>query len=785
MSKEIIVSESEKIAVVLENGVVREFFLSEGEQYVGDIILATVESIVPAIEAAFLNIGREKSGFIHVSDLPASRKQQSGIRQFVKPQQQMLVQVTREPTGNKGAGLSGFIQLPGRFLVLTPFERRIGLSKRIFDARERTRLARIARIICGSGYGIVLRPEAIGQSEQTLRDDLKLLISRWKQILEQSDKQTAGTTLYRDQDVLERILREGSTQSVSRIIVDSESTYDRASKYFSNWSDSKTQSKLRIYNGETPVLSHFGIQQQLEHAIQPLVQLPSGGTLVIQPTEALTSIDINTSSMTSTDNQPETILRTNCEAAEEIARQLILRDIGGVIVIDFIDMDNPRDQQIVWQRLADALHTDKAQPQISYFSDFGLVQMTRRRQRQRLSEMLTMPCPTCQGIGRIRNLLYRSDILTPQGMKTRLPLIQPEDKSTRYRGGAEKPARPKPVRQNPPQRMNEEPQTSAAPRQKSAPPPMKPIPAEKEERLEQRDNSSRTKKSPVKLEETFKDLVFDDALFDEKVSEETLESYIEREDNLNVSSRLAGILDELLEQVEEEGLNSIKRQLEAPGRAEYKSPAEKRDDAEESNDDAEEAVDESDISDDAVEETVETEENTEKKSAKKSPRGRKKKGSQKKTEKSAEPAEPAESAHESEDANAETANASEAVKSEKDSDKGSSRGKKTSRKSGRKTSTEAVSHDEVETEAEAPQTEAPAEEAPEVSGQDATPDSEPEEKAAEAPEEAKTEKAEPAVEKPSVSSLAESALTSSSSQSKPTKRAVMRRRTIRSFRPKR
>lgn len=757
MSKEIIVSESEKIAVVLENGVVREFFLSEGEQYVGDIILATVESIVPAIEAAFLNIGREKSGFIHVSDLPASRKQQSGIRQFVKPQQQMLVQVTREPTGNKGAGLSGFIQLPGRFLVLTPFERRIGLSKRIFDARERTRLARIARIICGSGYGIVLRPEAIGQSEQTLRDDLKLLISRWKQILEQSDKQSAGTTLYRDQDVLERILREGSTQSVSRIIVDSEATYDRASKYFNNWSDSKTQSKLRIYNGETPVLSHFGIQQQLEHAIQPLVQLPSGGTLVIQPTEALTSIDINTSSMTSTDNQPETILRTNCEAAEEIARQLILRDIGGVIVIDFIDMDNPRDQQIVWQKLADALHTDKAQPQISYFSDFGLVQMTRRRQRQRLSEMLTMPCPTCQGIGRIRNLLYRSDILTPQGMRTRLPLIQPEDKSVRYRGGAEKPvARPsKPVRQNPPQRAAEETPVAEAPRQKSAPPPMKPVPMDKEASFEQRSENPRNKKSPVKLDETLNDLAFDDALFNADVSEETLESYIEREDSLNVSSRLASVLDELLEQVEEDGLASIKRQLEAPGRAEYQHPSDKTS----SDDDG--AEQESDSEDESAEETSETPAETavvEKKPAKKTSRGRKKKAAVKKSE--------AETAPEASEESADVTD--EAPKEEK-----SSRSRRTTKKTVKKTDAEPTSDDEV-TEADAPESEpahyvepgneadSPKEDEPEVNGNQ-----------------------ERAIEKPSVSSLAESALTSSSSQTKPTKRAVMRRRTIRSFRPKR
>lgn len=574
MSREIIVSESEKIAVILENGQVREFYLSEGEQNVGDIILATVESIVPAIEAAFLNIGREKSGFIHVSDLPSSRKQQSGIRQFLRPQQQMLVQVTREPTGNKGACLTGFIQLPGRFLVLTPFERRIGLSKRIFDPRERARLARISRIICGSGYGLILRPEAVGQSEQTLRDDLKLLLGRWKQILAQSEKTTAGTTLYRDQDVLERILREGATSSVSQVTVDSQATYDRAMRYFDNWSDTKARGKVRLYNGQVPILSHFGVYQQLEYAVQPLVQLASGGTLVIQATEALTSIDINTSSMTSTDNQPETILRTNCEAAEEIAKQLVLRDIGGVIVIDFIDMDNPRDQQIVWQKLADALHHDKSQPQINYFSDFGLVEMTRRRQRQRLSEMLTMACPTCQGVGRIRNLLYRSDILTGSGMKSRLPVIQPEEKSERYRDGNEKPA-PRPPQRSPspspspsPTAVRNAPRSNeyvAAPvsqpkSQVSTAPPAKPIPKE-----------AAIKEKPKEKKEKLEDLIFDDSLFSGELSDSVLESYIEREDSLNISTRLESALDELISKIDQQGIASIKRNAAEEGEPKTKS----------------------------------------------------------------------------------------------------------------------------------------------------------------------------------------------------------------------
>lgn len=581
MSREIVVSEADKIAVVLEDGVVSEFFLSEGEQFVGDIILASVESIVPAIEAAFLDIGREKSGFIHVSDLPASKKQQSGIRQFLKPQQTLLVQVTREPTGNKGACLSGFISLPGRFLVMTPFERRIGLSKRIYDARERARLSRIARMICGSGYGIVLRPEAVGQSEQTLREDLKLLLARWKQILAQSEKSSAPTTLYRDQDVLERILREGMSTSVSRIIVDSQGTYDRAIKYFNNWSDTQARSKLRIYNGSAPIMSYYGVYQQMELAIQPLVQLPSGGTLVIQPTEALTSIDVNTSSMTSTDNQPETILRTNCEAAIEIARQLQLRDIGGVIVIDFIDMDSPRDQQIVWQKLADALQHDKAQPQINYFSEFGLVEMTRRRQRQRLSEMLTSPCPTCLGVGRIRNLLYRADILTSEGMKGRLPLVSPAEKTSRYKNAAEKPAiQPPPTRE--PREIREPAREQEPVSHKEVREPREPREVrEPREPREQREGRGKhhhqavaaaaplpieeelfeapaQKKEKVAEVERLEDLLFDAGYFTAELTDEFLEQFIEREDNLSISSKVSSSLDQLVAQIDEQGIQSIR-----------------------------------------------------------------------------------------------------------------------------------------------------------------------------------------------------------------------------------
>jgi len=780
MSREIVVSESDKIAVVLENGAVREFFLSEGDQYVGDIILATVESIVPAIEAAFLNIGREKSGFIHVSDLPSSRKQQSGIRQFLKPQQQMLVQVTREPTGNKGACLTGFIQLPGRFLVLTPFERRIGLSKRIYDARERARLARIARMICGSGYGIVLRPEAVGQSEQALRDDLKLLLGRWKHILGQSEKQNAGSTLYRDQDILERILREGATSSISQIIVDGQETYDRAVKYFSNWSDTKASNKLRLYNGQIPALSHYGIYQQLERAIQPLVHLPSGGTLVIQPTEALTSIDVNTASMNSTDNQPETILRTNCEAAEEVAKQLILRDIGGVVVIDFIDMDNPRDQQIVWQKLADSLHHDKAQLQISYFSEFGLVEMTRRRQRQRLSEMLTMPCPTCQGIGRIRNLLYRFDILTGEGMKARMPVIQPEEKSSRFRDGNEKTEKvEKTTRQ---QKNNSERgssgrnnksggRSSRTPDSVSAPPPEKP-----------REKESSKVSERTKPEEKLEDLLFDDSIFSAEMNNEILERYIEREDTLKVSSRLAGNLDDLIEQIEKDGINSIRRKPDTSKNKKSDPEQEASDPAETSDESKAESTakvseDEENTPSEVESENLKTDEAEEDNKGRNKRKGRSKrtatKASSKKAKASDAVASEEASTEESASLTEEAPSTEEKPVKETKAKQGKAKESKAKEAKAKKASSEKAKNADDEQETPA---------APEVEVAQAEP-----EKKESSPK--PVAKEEGSLSSLSSANLAESALTASStstrSLSNKPKRILTKRRSIRSFRPKR
>lgn len=414
VSKDIVICEQDKLAAMIENGRVVEFFLNEGEQQVGDIVLGRVESIVPAIEAAFVNIGREKNGFIHVADLASTRARSDGIKQSLKLKQSLLVQVAKEPTGNKGARLTALLSIPGRYLVLTPFERRVGISKRITSDAERNRLLRIMQRISGTGYGVVVRTEAIGQGEAALQEDLDMLVKRWQEILKLSEEVQPPHLLYRDADMLTRIMREVFSPDIRRVTVDTESGYRRAEELLRGWG--LDTSKLRLHAGSHSLASQMGIIRELEMALQPKVILPSGGYLVIEQTEALTVIDVNSGRLTSPSGIKETILQTNREAASEVARQVRLRDIGGVVVVDFIDMDDPRDQQIVWQTLAEAIKPDKSQPHISYFSDIGLIEMTRRRQRQSLLEQLSLPCPHCQGVGRVRNNLYRQDLLSGEAL---------------------------------------------------------------------------------------------------------------------------------------------------------------------------------------------------------------------------------------------------------------------------------------------------------------------------------------------------------------------------------
>ncbi|MFN4151127.1 MAG: ribonuclease E/G, partial [Candidatus Sericytochromatia bacterium] len=316
MGKEIVVSERENIAAIFENGKIADFFMNEGEQLVGDIILGKVDSIVPSIDAAFVSIGKNKNGFIHITDLSLrNAKKKIGIKNFLEPKQNILVQVAKEATGSKGPRLTEMITLPGKYIVLTPYERKVGISKKIEDSFERDRLVYIAKSICQSGYGIIVRTEAEGQSEEAIKEDLDYLLKRWNEILKMSETSQVPAVLYRDQDLLYKVLRDAITSDVEKITVDTPETKVRAVELLQSWSSESF--RLVSHNkSHIPLAIQYNLFTELEKALNKKVPLPSGGYLIIEKTEALTVIDVN-SGNSRTYSLTETILQTNKEAAGE------------------------------------------------------------------------------------------------------------------------------------------------------------------------------------------------------------------------------------------------------------------------------------------------------------------------------------------------------------------------------------------------------------------------------------------------------------------------------------
>ncbi len=398
MKKSLLISEADNIAALLENDRVVEFFVNRGELLLGDVYTAVVENILPGIDAAFVNLGKDKMGFLHANDVPG----QGALKEKLVPKQKLLVQITKEPTGHKGPRVSTAISLPGRFLVLVPEERGVSISRRISEARERARLKAVVNLMKPPGVGLIIRTEAKGQGEQELFEDFEQLWDRWQTIVSDGEASIGPTLIYRDQDLLFRVIRDAYSNDVNEIIVDTPEGQKRALDYMQGWASRNT--KVLQHLGDEPLLLAKGIDKEIESALSDRVELPSGGHLNIQPTEALSVIDVNSGRFTSSRTQAETVRRTNLEAAQEIPRQLRLRNIGGMVIVDFIDMDNRRDQQQVLEQFQRALEDDRAKPQIGQLSDLGLVELTRRRQGQSLRELFTSHCPTCTGLGVVPSL---------------------------------------------------------------------------------------------------------------------------------------------------------------------------------------------------------------------------------------------------------------------------------------------------------------------------------------------------------------------------------------------
>jgi len=397
-SKRIIIAERDNISAVMENGKVSDFIISRGDVILGDVYLATVDNILPSIDAAFVNVGTDKMGFLHAQDVMGK----GSLKDKLSPKQKLIVQVVKEPTGHKGPRVTTEISLPGRFLVLMPNEPGISISKKIENSKERARLKSVVSLIKPVGVGVIIRTEAEGQSEADIQEDLEILLEKWNNIITSAETMTPPNLLYRDQDLLYRTIREACTEDTKEIVVDTAFALQRVQNILQNWHMNKNI-QVTLYKGTEPLLIAEDIHKEIKAALNVKVNMPSGGYLFIQQTEALTVIDVNSGKFTSSSTQDETILKTNIEAVHEIARQLRLRNIGGMIIVDFIDMMSRSDKLAMLEELEIALEPDKAKPQVGQISDLGLVELTRHRQGQSLSEIFTKKCPHCQGTGYFLN----------------------------------------------------------------------------------------------------------------------------------------------------------------------------------------------------------------------------------------------------------------------------------------------------------------------------------------------------------------------------------------------
>ena len=416
MRKSLVISEQDSIAALLENDRVAEFFVNRGELLLGDIYTCSVENILPGIDAAFVNLGKDKMGFLHANDVPG----QGPLKERLVPKQKLLVQITKEPTGHKGPRVSTAISLPGRFLVLVPEERGVSISRRISESRERARLKSVVNLMKPPGIGLIIRTEAKGQGEDELYEDFEQLWDTWQTIVSEAEESIGPTLIYRDQDLLYRTIRDAYSHEVTDIIVDSPDGQKRAQDFLKGWASKNT--KVSFHTGEESLLVEKSIVREIEAALTDRAELPSGGHLNIQPTEALTVIDVNSGRFTSSRTQAETVRRTNLEAAQEIPRQLRLRNIGGMVIVDFIDMESRRDQQQVLEVFQRVLEEDRAKPQVGQLSDLGLVELTRRRQGQSLRELFTTQCSHCVGQGIMPDL-----VIGPSENRTAIVIKQDED----------------------------------------------------------------------------------------------------------------------------------------------------------------------------------------------------------------------------------------------------------------------------------------------------------------------------------------------------------------------
>jgi ribonuclease G len=386
---------------------------------VGDIYLGKVDAVLPGIQAAFVDIGTEKAGFLHASDLAEDEDEEEEgggggngngrrarklppIQDQLKKGDTLLVQVTKEAIGTKGPRLTAQISIPGRFLVYIPGSSHVGISRKIEGRDERSRLRKMAKEILppDAGAGIIVRTVGEEVTQETLDKEFKRLHENWGKIQRRSQSMKAPAQVHREAKLVSGIIRDLFSDKFERIVVDSKEVFNEITQYVRNV-DPDLLDRVQLYQDPVPLFDRHNIDEEIQVAFQRRVDLPSGGYIIIEPTEALVSIDVNTGRYTGKKDPEHTILRTNLDAAREVARQLRLRDVGGIIVVDFIDMESQGNRDKVLHELKTHLGRDRARTKAFEVSDLGLIEMTRQRVRPSLMQALTEPCEHCAGSGRV------------------------------------------------------------------------------------------------------------------------------------------------------------------------------------------------------------------------------------------------------------------------------------------------------------------------------------------------------------------------------------------------
>ncbi len=417
------VAREETRVAVLDNGLVTDLYSdrAKDKDFVGNIYKGRVAKVLPGMQAAFVDIGMEKAAFMHVSDLstdtepgdtlmdsedddkgtelPRPRRQTlKPIEQLLSEGQELMVQISKGPIGTKGPRVTTYISLPGRYLVFMPNVDHIGVSRRIAREEERARLKEIMKRLRRPGYGYIVRTVSEGVKEDDLRADIEFLHVLWQDILKKRDQQSAPSLLHSDLNLSFRVVRDLFSKKVERLLIDSKEEYDAIRDFVQRFSPEQV-SRIQFYDKEESLFDYLGIEQEIARALSRKVWLKSGGYIVIDHTEAMTVIDVNTGRFVGKRDQEETILRTNLEAVKEIAYQIKLRGIGGIIIIDFIDMEREKNREKVYQALVDAMASDKARTRISRISDLGLIELSRERVREDLLRAMSEPCRYCEGRG--------------------------------------------------------------------------------------------------------------------------------------------------------------------------------------------------------------------------------------------------------------------------------------------------------------------------------------------------------------------------------------------------